>query len=36
MMKHAIATILPRFSSNRMVRDYVELAYLPALRNRLP
>ena len=32
MMKHAIATILPRFSSSRMVRDYVEMAYVPALR----
>jgi starch phosphorylase len=32
MMKHAIATILPRFSASRMVRDYVELAYVPALQ----
>lgn len=30
MMKHAIATITPAFSSTRMVRDYVEQAYMPA------
>jgi starch phosphorylase len=29
MMKHAIATITPRFSAHRMVRDYLERAYLP-------
>ena len=29
MMKRAIATITPRFSSSRMVRDYVEEAYAP-------
>ncbi len=28
-MKDAIATITPRFSSNRMVRDYVEKSYFP-------
>jgi len=28
MMKQAIATVGPRFSSDRMVRDYVEQAYL--------
>ncbi len=28
-MKDAIATITPRFSSNRMVRDYVERSYFP-------
>ncbi len=26
-MKEAIATITPKFSSDRMVRDYAELAY---------
>ncbi len=29
MMKRSIATVGPRFSSDRMVRDYVERAYLP-------
>ena len=29
MMKRAIVTITPRFSSSRMVRDYVEEAYSP-------
>ncbi len=32
MMKEAIATITPRFSSDRMVRDYATGAYLPLLR----
>jgi starch phosphorylase len=32
MMKASIATITPRFSAARMVRDYAELAYLPATR----
>ncbi len=31
MMKESIATLSPRFSSDRMVRDYCELAYLPLL-----
>ncbi|HXF94906.1 MAG TPA: alpha-glucan family phosphorylase, partial [Gemmatimonadales bacterium] len=31
-MKRAIATITPRFSASRMVREYVEQAYLPAAR----
>jgi starch phosphorylase len=31
MMKEAIATISPRFSSDRMMRDYCERAYLPLL-----
>jgi glycogen phosphorylase len=30
MMKRAIATVTPGFSSARMVRDYAEQAYLPA------
>ncbi len=29
-MKHAIATVTPRFSSARMVRDYIEKSYFPA------
>jgi starch phosphorylase len=29
MMKRSIATIAPRFSARRMVRDYVEQSYLP-------
>ena len=28
-MKRAVASVGPRFSSDRMVRDYTELAYLP-------
>jgi len=31
MMKEAIATITPRFSSDRMVAEYCETAYLPLL-----
>ncbi len=31
MMKRSIATITPRFSSSRMVRDYAEEAYGPLL-----
>jgi starch phosphorylase len=31
-MKASLATVLPRFSTARMVRDYVEQAYLPAAR----
>ena len=30
-MKEAIATITPKFSSDRMVRDYTELAYASLL-----
>jgi starch phosphorylase len=29
-MKNAIATILPKFSAARMVREYAEEAYMPA------
>jgi starch phosphorylase len=32
MVKQSIFTILPRFSTRRMVRDYVENAYAPAVR----
>ena len=31
MVKQAILTITPRFSSRRMLKDYVRLAYAPAL-----
>ncbi len=33
MMKRSIATVGPRFSSDRMVRDYVEQAYEPLSRS---
>jgi starch phosphorylase len=36
MMKEAIGTITPRFSSDRMARDYSERAYLPLLHGRAP
>ena len=32
MMKVSMATIVPRFSTARMVRDYAEQAYLPAAK----
>jgi len=32
MMKQAMATITPNFSAARMLRDYVEQAYAPAMR----
>jgi starch phosphorylase len=31
MVKQAIVTITPRFSARRMVKDYVERAYAPAM-----
>ncbi len=34
MMKRSIATVGPRFSSDRMVREYVERAYLPLVGDR--
>ncbi len=34
MMKASMASLTPRFSASRMVRDYVENAYLPAARRR--
>src|SRR5690606_2959325 len=34
MMKNSIAQILPRFSTARMVRDYVERCYAPAAAAR--
>ena len=32
VMKASIATVTPRFSTARMVRDYTEQAYLPAAK----
>ena len=32
VVKQSIRTVLPRFSTRRMVKDYVENVYLPALR----
>jgi starch phosphorylase len=34
MVKQAIATVTPRFSSRRMLKDYVRRAYSPALRKQ--
>ena len=31
MVKQAIVTITPRFSARRMVKEYVERAYAPAM-----
>ena len=33
MSKNAIQTILPRFNSSRMVIDYIEQRYVPAIRH---
>lgn len=35
-MRHAIATLAPRFSSARMVREYLEKAYTPLAENEHP
>ena len=32
VVKQSIATVLPRFSTRRMVKDYIERAYAPAFR----
>ena len=32
VVKHSIATVLPRFSTRRMVKEYVRNMYLPAVR----
>jgi starch phosphorylase len=32
MVKQAILTVTPRFSSRRMMKDYAEKAYLPAFK----
>jgi len=34
MVKQAMLTVTPRFSSRRMMKDYAEGAYLPAFRKR--
>ncbi len=33
MMKASIESVVPQYSAHRMVRDYLEQAYLPAARN---
>jgi starch phosphorylase len=33
MSKHAVASILPRFSAHRMVMDYVNRLYVPAIHD---
>jgi len=35
-MKRSIARLAPRFSTERMVRDYTIRAYLPAMRESDP
>jgi len=35
-MKRSIARLAPRFSTERMVRDYTIRAYLPAMREADP
>jgi starch phosphorylase len=35
MVKHAMLTITPRFSARRMLKDYVERAYAPALQGKV-
>jgi starch phosphorylase len=32
IVKQSIRTVLPQFSSRRMVKEYVQKMYLPALR----
>src|SRR5206468_2498915 len=34
-MKASIESVVPRFSANRMLRDYVERFYLPATARRM-
>ena len=34
MVKQAMLTVTPRFSSRRMMKDYAEIAYLPAFKKR--
>jgi starch phosphorylase len=34
IVRQAIATVAPRFSARRMVKDYVETMYAPALQRR--
>ena len=33
MVKHAIVSVAPKFSTRRMVKEYVERMYLPAMRS---
>jgi hypothetical protein len=32
IVKRSMATVIPRFSARRMVKDYIERAYAPAFR----
>ena len=32
VVKQSIATVLPQFSTRRMVKEYVKHVYLPAMR----
>jgi glycogen phosphorylase len=32
MVKQSIGTVLPRFSTRRMVKDYIDRAYAPGFR----
>jgi glycogen phosphorylase len=34
VVRQAISTVAPRFSARRMVKDYVDSMYAPALRNK--
>ena len=36
MMKRSIVTVTPQFSSDRMVRDYLERSYAPHARRSEP
>jgi starch phosphorylase len=33
MMKHSIASVMPQFNTHRMVKDYVQQLYIPAIKN---
>ena len=35
MVKNSIATVTPRFSARRMLKDYVRHAYGPAINSRV-
>ncbi len=34
IVKESIRTVMPRFSARRMVKEYVDTMYAPALRSR--
>jgi glucan phosphorylase len=35
LVRNAIITVAPRFSARRMVKEYVDTMYAPALRQRV-